>query len=153
MTKKATIEVDVQGYKELRTFLVSNIIDWDAIIGHPMLHHLNTGMNVKDNRVSIQAKDKMRYDLNMLDRVTETPFMQAAATHTEAYNSPYDSPISYDSSSHTYETESDEHSTDSSASDSGEEPTLSHHTSDNDSQGRPQQQGYQMLDATPTLHP
>ena len=53
MTNKATIEVDVQGHKEIRTFLVSNLMDWDAIIGHPMLHHLNTVMNVKDNRVSI----------------------------------------------------------------------------------------------------
>ena len=51
MTKKATMEVDVQGHKKIRTFLVSNLIDWDAIIGHPILHHLNTVMNVEDNRV------------------------------------------------------------------------------------------------------
>ena len=70
MTKKASIEVDVQGYKELRTFHVSNLMDWDAIIGHPMCHHLNTDMNVKDNRVSIQHKGKMRYDRHMLDRET-----------------------------------------------------------------------------------
>ena len=30
---------------------------------------------------------------------------------------------------------------------------MSPHTPDNDSQGRPEQQGYQMLDETPTLHP
>ena len=36
----------------------------------------------------------MRYDLNMLDRVTETPVMQGAATYREDYDSPYDSPIS-----------------------------------------------------------
>ena len=104
MTKKATIEVDVQGHKEIRTFLVSNLMNWDAIIGHPMLHHLNTVMNVKDNRVSIQPRGKMRYHLNMLDRVTETPVMPTAATFTEDYDSPYDLPISYDSSSHAYET-------------------------------------------------
>ena len=50
----------------------------------------------------------MRYDLNMLDRATETPVMQAAATYTEDDDSPYDSPISYDSSSHAHETDTDE---------------------------------------------
>ena len=152
VTKKATIEVDVQGHKEFRTFLGSNLMDWDAIIGHPMLHHLNTVMNVKDNRVSIQPKGKMRYDLNMLDRVTETPVMQAAATYTEDNDSPYDSPISCNSWSHEYETETDADTTDS-FSDSKEEPVLSHHISDDNLQGRPREQGYQMLDETHTLHP
>ena len=59
MTKKATIEVDVQGHKEIRTLLVSNLVDWAAIIGHPMWHHLNRVMNVKDKSVSIQPKGKM----------------------------------------------------------------------------------------------
>ena len=45
-------------------------MDWDAIIGQPMLHHLTTVMNVKDNRVSIEPKSEMRYEVNMLDRVT-----------------------------------------------------------------------------------
>ena len=115
MTKKATIEVNVQGHKEIRTFHVRNLMDWDAIIAHPMWHQLNTIMHVKDNRVTIQPKGKMRYDLNMLGRVTETPIMQAAATLTEDYDSSYDSPISYDSSSHAHETETDEVSTDRSA--------------------------------------
>ena len=56
----------------------------------------------------------------MLNRVRETPVMQAAATFAGEYHSPYDSPISYDSSSHAYEMESDEYTTDSSASDSEE---------------------------------
>ena len=73
MTKKATIEGDVQGHKAIRTFLVSNLTDWDAIIGHNILHHLHTVMCVKDNRVFIQPTGKIRYDRNMLDRVTETP--------------------------------------------------------------------------------
>ena len=94
----------------------------------------------------------MRYDLNMLDRVTEIPVMQAAATFTEDYDAPCDSPISYDSSSHAYETETDEVTTDS-YSDSEEEPALSHHTSDNKLQGRTEEQEYQMLDETSTLHP
>ena len=115
MTKKATIEVDVQRHKEIRTFLVSNLIDSDTLIGYLMLHHLNTVMSVVDNRVSIQGGGKMRYDLNILDRVTETPVMQAAATYTEDYESPYDSPISYDSSSHAHETETEEDTTDSSS--------------------------------------
>ena len=51
----------------------------------------------------------------MLDRVTETPVMQAAATYTEGYVSPYDSPISYDSSSHAHEIDTDEDTTDSSS--------------------------------------
>ena len=86
MTRKATMEVDVQGHKQIRTFLVSNLMDWDATIGHPMLHHLNTVMSVTDNRVSIQARGKIRYDLNMLDRVPETPVMQVAATYIEDYD-------------------------------------------------------------------
>ena len=153
MTKNATIEVDMQGHKEFRTFLVSNLMDWDAIIGHPMLNHLNRVMNVEDNRVTIQTRGKMRYDTNMLDSVIETPVMQAAAPLTQGYDSPYDSPISYDSSSDAYETETDADTPDSSVSDSEEEPALSHHTSDNDSQGRPEEQGDQMLDENPTLHP
>ena len=152
ITKKATIEVDVQGHKEIRTYLVSNLMDWDAIIGHSMLHHLNRVMNVKDNRVSIQSHGKIRYDLNMLHGVTETPVMQAAATNTEDNDSPCDIPISYDSSSHAYKTDTDEDTTDSS-SDSDEDPALSHYRSDNDSQDRPEEQGNQILDETPTLHP
>ena len=127
-------------------------MDWDAIIGHPMLYHLNTVMNVKDNRVSMQHRRKMRYARNMLNRVREAHVMQAAATFTEDYDSPCDSPISHHSSSHAYETETVEDITDS-CGDSEEEPALSHHTSDNESQGRPEAQGHQMLDETPTLHP
>ena len=153
ITKKVTMEVNLQGHKEIRTFLVSNLMDWDAIIRHPMLHHFNPVMNIRDDRVSIQARGYIRYDLNMLARVTETPVMQAAATFTEDYESPYDSPISYDSSSHAHETETDEDTIDSSASDSEEQPVFSRHTSDNNSQGRPEEQGYQMLDETRTLHP
>ena len=152
VTKKTTIEIDVQGYKGIRTFLVSNLMDWYAIIGYTMLHHLNTVMNVKDYRVSIQTKGKMRYDLNMLDRVTETPVMQVAATYTQDYDSAYDSPISDDSSWHAHETDTDEDTTDSST-ESDEDPALLQHTSANDSQGRPQEQGNLMLDETRTLHP
>ena len=83
MTTKATMEVDLQGHMEITTFLVSNLMDWYAISGHPMLHHLHTVMNVKNNRVSIQLRGKIRYDLNMLDRVTETPVMQAAGAYSE----------------------------------------------------------------------
>ena len=75
----------MQDHKEVRTSLVSNLMDWDAIIGHPMLHHLNTVMNVTDHRVSIQPKGKMRCDLHMLDRVTETPVMQAVGTFADDY--------------------------------------------------------------------
>ena len=152
MTKKATIGVDVQGHKQIRTFLVRNLMYWDSIIGHPVSHHCNTVINVKDNRVSIQPRGKMRYDLHMLDRVRETPVMQPAATYMEDYDLPYDSPISHNSSSHAHATGTDEDTTDSS-SDSEEEPALSHHLSDNDSQGRSEERGYQMLDETTTLHP
>ena len=61
--------------------------------------------------------------------------MQAVGTFTEDYDSPYNAPISYDPSSHAYETETDEDTPDSSASDSEEEPALSYHTSVIDSQG------------------
>ena len=77
--------------------------------------------------------------------------MQAAATYTEDYHSPYDSPVFYRSSSHAHESGTDEDTTDSS-SDSEEEPALSYHTSNNDSHGRPEKQEYQILDKTPTLH-
>ena len=133
MTKEPTLEVDVQGHKEIRTLLVSNLLDWHAIIGHPMGHHLNTVMRIKDTRVSIQLIGKMRYDLPKLGKETETPVMPAAATFTEACNSSHDSLITYASSSHAYDRETNEDTTDSSASDSQEEPALSHHTSDNDS--------------------
>ena len=148
MTKKAFIEVDMQDHKEIRTVFDSNLIDWDAIIRHPMLQHLNTGMNVKDDRVFIQPNGKMRYELNRLDRVTDTPVLRAAATFTEEYDSPNDLQISYDSSSHADKTETE----DSSPSDSEGEPALPH-ISDNDTQGRQEEQVYQMLDGTPTLHP
>ena len=95
----------------------------------------------------------MRYDLNILDRVLETPVMQAAGRFTEDYDSTHDSPISYDSWSHTYETETDEDTTDSSANDSEEKLAFSHYTSDTDLQGRPEEQGNQILYETPTLHP
>ena len=49
--------------------------------------------------------------------------------------------------------ETDEDTTDSSASDLEEEPAFSHHTSDNDIHSSPEEQGYQLLDETPTLHP
>ena len=127
-------------------------MDWGAIIGHHMLHHLNTVMNVRDNRISIQPRCKRAYDLHILDRVTDTSVMQAAATFTEDYDSTYYLPISYDSSSNAYTTETDEDTTDSSVTDSGEEPALSH-TSGNDIQGRSEEQRYEMLDETPTLHP
>ena len=94
----------------------------------------------------------MRHYLNILHRVTETPVMQAAATFREDYDSPYDSPISYDSYSHAYETGTDVDTTDSS-SDCAEEPAFSHYISDNESQGRTGEQAYQILDETPTLHP
>ena len=60
----------------------------------------------------------------MLDRVIATRIMQAAATFTENYDSSYDSPLSYDSISYAYEPETDEDTTDSSASDSEEELAL-----------------------------
>ena len=77
--------------------------------------------------------------------------MQAAATFPEVYDSTYDSPISYDSSSHAQETETDEDTTDTSASDSEEEPALSNPLG-NDIQGRPEVQVYQMLDKIPTRY-
>ena len=88
ISKKATIELDEARYIEIRTFLVTNLIYCDASIGHLMLHNLNTIMNVEDDRVIMEANGKMRYDHNMLDTVTDTPVMQAAAIFTEDYNSP-----------------------------------------------------------------
>ena len=95
----------------------------------------------------------MRYDLNMLDRVTETPVIQATATCIEDYDCLYDSPIYYDVSSHAHETGTDKDTTDSFSSDLAQEPALSHHTSDNNRQYRPQEQGYLMLNGTRTWHP
>ena len=117
-----------------------------------MLYDLNNVMNVNDNRVPIQSKGKMIYNLNMLDSVTETPVMHAAATFIGNYDSSYDSATSHDSLSHTCETKTDTDTTDWSASDSEGEPVLSQHIFDNDLPGRLAEQGYQMLDTTTTLH-
>ena len=122
LTRRATIEVDVQRQKEIRTFLVSNLIDWDVIIAYLILHHLKSVIHIKDNRVFIQPKGKMRYDHNMLDRVTVTLIMVAEATFTEEYDLPYDSPLSYDSSSNAHTTEAEY----TSAINSEGEPALPH---------------------------
>ena len=90
ITKKATVAVDVQGHREIRTFLVTNLMHCNAIIGHLMLHHLYTGINIKDKSVFIQPNEKIRFDLHILQKVTDTPVMQAAATFTEEYDSLYD---------------------------------------------------------------
>ena len=99
MTKKANVELNIQGNKISRVFYVSNLRDWDAILGQPFLATLNVIMDVKNNKVSIQPIGKPRQQLYMLQK-------QSHAVSTAAcsiYN--YDDKIFYDLSSHAEETD------------------------------------------------
>ena len=61
ITKAATIEVDRQLHEDISTFHVSNLMDCNALVSYPMLHHFNAGLNVKHNSVHILCNDKMKY--------------------------------------------------------------------------------------------
>ena len=68
MTKKTTVELNRQGNKISRTFYVSNLSDWHAILGQPVLSTLNVIVDVKNNKVSMQPTGKPRQQLYMLQK-------------------------------------------------------------------------------------
>jgi len=68
MTNKTTVLINVQGYKDERTFYVANLRNWDAILGEPVLKKLKAIMNIYDNMISIQPPGMARYDLIMLQK-------------------------------------------------------------------------------------
>ena len=61
ITKKPTVELNIQGNKISRTLYVSNLTAWDAIIAQPVLATLNVIMDVKNDKVSILHIRKARH--------------------------------------------------------------------------------------------
>ena len=51
---KATVNLDIQGFKIERTLYVCHLQDWDIILGEPALTALRAIMEIVDNRVSIK---------------------------------------------------------------------------------------------------
>ena len=102
ITKKATVELNIQANKMSRTFYVSNLRDWEAILGQHFLATLNVSMDVEDNEVCIQPTGKLREQLHMLQK-------QSHAVSTAAYSIyDYDDDICNDSSSHAPETDTED---------------------------------------------
>ena len=60
MTKKADVELNIQGNKISISFYVPNLTDWHSTLGQPLLATLNVIMDVKNNQVSIQPIGKSR---------------------------------------------------------------------------------------------
>ena len=104
MTKKATVELNIRGNKIRRTFYVSNLRDWDAILVQPLLATLNVMMDVKNNKVSIQPSGKPRHQLDMLQKQSHAVSTAVCVMHD------YDDDISNDSSSHAPETDTEDES-------------------------------------------
>ena len=102
ITNKATVAHNVQGRKICRTFYVSNIRDWDAILGQPFLSTPNVIMDVMNNKVSIQPIGKLRQQLYMLPKQSNAVCTAACSIYD------YDDDICYDSSSHVPQTETED---------------------------------------------
>ena len=102
MTTKVTVELNIRGNEISRTFYISNLSDWDAILGPPFLATLNVIMDVQNNMVFIQPIGKPRQQLYMLQKQSHAVSTAACAF----YNYHHD--ISYDSSSHVPETDTED---------------------------------------------
>jgi len=50
---KAIVEVDLKDHKEIITFYVANVNEWNAILGNPALTTLRAVMDIAENQVSI----------------------------------------------------------------------------------------------------
>ena len=59
MTKDATVILNMQGNKISSTFYISNLRDWDAILGQLFLAVLHMIMDVRNNKISIQSMWKL----------------------------------------------------------------------------------------------
>ena len=102
MTKKATVELNIQENQSRRTLYVSNLRDRDAILGQPFLATLNVILDMKHNMVSIQPTGKPRKQLYILP-------LQSNAVSTAACSIyDYNHDISYDLSSHAPGTDTEE---------------------------------------------
>jgi len=66
MANKTIVLINVQGYKEERTFNAANLRNSDAILGKAALKNLKAIINIHDNTISIQPPGMARYDLIML---------------------------------------------------------------------------------------
>jgi len=78
MTNKTIVLINVQGYKEERTFYAANLRNWDAILGETALKKLKAIMNIHDNMISIQPPGMARYDLPMLQKTGNNSIRSAA---------------------------------------------------------------------------
>ena len=65
MTENVTIELNIERNEMSRIFYVSNLRDWDPILGQTSLATLNVIMDAKNNKVSIQPTGKPRLQLHM----------------------------------------------------------------------------------------
>ena len=98
MTKKATVELNMQRDKISSTFYVSNCGDWDAILGQPFQATLHVIMNVKNNKVSIQPTEKLRQQLHMLQKQAHAVSTAACSIYDDddfSNNSSSDAPETY----------------------------------------------------------
>ena len=99
MTKKTNVELNIQGNKISKSFSVSNLRNWYAILVQHFLANLNVIIDVKNNKVSIHPIGKPRHHLHMLRKHCHT--VSTAACSIDDYNAD----ISYNSSSHAEETD------------------------------------------------
>jgi len=84
ISAKATVEVDIQGHKETITFYVSNLNEWNIILGNLALTTLRVVMDIAENQVSIYLRGKEPIALQMLDKQT-TEYPSTAAQYIHPY--------------------------------------------------------------------
>ena len=60
--------MDLKGHKEIITFYVANLYEWNAILGNPALTTLRAVMDIAENQVSIYPRGKELITLQMLDK-------------------------------------------------------------------------------------
>ena len=102
ITKQATVELNIQENKISRTFHVSNLRDWDAILGQPFLATLNVIMDVRNIKVSIQPTRSPRQQLDMLQKQSQAVSTIACSIYD------YEDDVSDDPSSHAHETDTED---------------------------------------------
>jgi len=80
---KATVNLDIQGYKIERTLYVCHLQDSDIILGKPALSALRAIMEIADNKVSIKPRhDQQRIYIDMVTKPpTKQPIISSAANY------------------------------------------------------------------------
>jgi len=81
---KATVEVDLQGYKQTIIFYVANLNEWNAILGNSALTTLRAVIDIAENQVSIYSRGKEPTVLQMLDKQT-IEYLLTAAQYIHLY--------------------------------------------------------------------